>query len=487
MKEDSSMGISVVFLVFFMACFTSADMTALKVHIEYLDDDIFTPRTRCIIREAVEHASTLLSLSNDPKIDKFLVPREKSACAFLYYDEPNAGKCGQLSQGYTGVEWCAGARIPAAHLEGLQVFAHKETEPQPESLPEGFGFTDGTNFVLYLTARESQLCASSLAHSRVCRRETAMVGGVTSGRPVAGVLNACWKGDTDEIIIRRVIYHELMHLFGMNYMSMREFVECEGRRKRRMCFKLKDTVRVEDDQVVVWSRYFRRVIRQQVCEGIGHRQLYNDSCGWSHEDSCVLRAGMAVENVTRSVDLYGGVILAKSRTGVHWPPELFASSISVMVPQVMESGCVILDLLTLALLRTSGWYLVNCSALSCINHFLNSKSYTYSLTCNVLENNDSSTHEGAAHLESEINSSKETLSVTNLNASQDHQSFSVSEDESHDKTSPCIWRNDTHTPVALQTKDHNDGEVFPDLKSDASVAFPMFALLITIQMFFCIE
>lgn len=473
-------------IVLFMVCIKRTDMTAVKVHIEYLDD-VFTPRTQCIIREAVELASRLLTLRDDPRSTKFHVPRERNACASLYYDGPNTGNCGQLSQGYTGAEWCGGAKIPAAHLKGLQVFGYKDTEPLPESLQEGYGFIDGTNFVLYLTARESQLCTSSLAHSRVCRRDEAMVGGVASGRPVAGVVNACWKegekGETDDILIRRVIFHELMHLMVMNFRSMREFVECEGRRRSRICWKVQDAVRVVDDKVVVWSRHFRKAIRQQVCEGVGHCQSYSDSCGCSHEGCCALQDGMAAENVTRNVDLHG-VVLAKSRTGVHWAPELFVNFTSVMVPQYMESGCIILDPLTLALLKTSGWYLVNCSALPCINCFLNSNPYVYSLTSSVSENNDSSMNEDTAHPDGEAMNAKGTLSITYVKASQDSKWISALEDESGDETLHSTRRFDTRTQVAVQTKGHNDSEVSPDLKSDASLCFPSCVLLIIIPSFF---
>lgn len=473
-------------IALFMVCIKRTDTTAVKVHIEYLDD-VFTPRTQCIIREAVELISRLLTLRDDPRSIKFHVPRERRACASLFYDGPNAGKCGQLSQGYTGAEWCGAAKIPAAHLKGLQVFGYKDTEPLPESLQEGYGFTDGTNFVLYLTARESQLCTSSLAHSRVCRRDEAMVGGMASGRPVAGVVNACWKegekGETEDILIRRVIFHELMHLMVMNYRSMREFVECEGRRRSRMCWKVQEAVKVVNDKVVVWSRHFRKAIRQQVCEDVGHCQFYSDSCGCSHEGCCVLQDGIAVENVTRSVDLHGGVVLAKSRTGVHWPPELFANSTSVMVPRYMESGCIILDPLTLALLKTSGWYLVNCSALPCINCFLISNPYVCSLTCSVLEKNNSSTNEDIAHPDGEVMNTKETLSITNVKVSHDSKLFSASEDESGDETLHSTGRFDTHTQVAVQTKGHNDSEVSPDLKSDASLCFPSCVLMIIIQIF----
>lgn len=451
-----------------MICIKQTDTTAVKVHIEYVDK-VFTPRTRCIIKEAVELVSRLLTLRNDPRSTKFHVPRERSACASQYYEGPNAGKCGQLSQSYTGAEWCGGAKIPAAHLKGLQVFGYKDTEPLPESLQEGYGFTDGTNFVLYVTLRESHLCTSSLAHSRVCRRDETVVGGIASGRPVAGVVNACWKEggkvETADILIRRVIFHELIHLLVMNYRSMREFVECEGRRSR-MCWKMQDAVKVVDDKVVVWSRHFRKAIRQQVCEGVGHCQFHSDCCDCSHTGCHFLQDGMPVDNVTRSVDLHGGVVLAKSRTGVHWPPELFANFTSVMVPQYMESGCIILDPLTLALIKTSGWYLVNCSALSCINCFLNSNPYVYSLTSSILENDNSSMNEDTAHPDGEVmNTTKGILSITNVKGSQDTELFTASEEESGDETFHSTRGFDTCTQVAVQTKGHNDSEVSPDLKS----------------------
>lgn len=480
------MDIFVVSLVYFMVCGKQSDVTALKVHIEYLDDG-FTQKTRCIINEAVEHASNLLTLRSYLRTTVFHIPRERTACAFLYYDGPNAGRCGQISKGYTAAELCGEARIPASHLEGLQVFDYNGTKPLPVSLPEGRGFTNGTNFILYLTQRKSQLCLASLAHSRMCRMDAAVVGGVTSGRPVAGVVNTCWKegeiGEADVILIRRVMYHELLHLLAMNYRSMREFVECEGKRSSRMCWKLKNVIRVtQDSKVVVWSRYFRKAIRPQVCEGAGHCHPYNDSCACS--GACALQDSTAVENVTKSVDLYGGVILAESLTGVHWPEELFGNFTSIMVPRYMETGCIMLDFLTLALLKTSGWYLVNLHVLPCINCLLNNDSPPYSVCRNVLENKGNSTYQETLHVNGEEINNKEILSITKIKASLNTKLLSSSEDALGDKThhSAVIFNN--CTGVAQLTQDCNKNAVFPDLKSDASICLPSCVLLIMIQIAF---
>ncbi|MPC46267.1 28S ribosomal protein S2, mitochondrial [Portunus trituberculatus] len=242
--------------------------SGLRVHVEYVDNH-FTSRTQHIVREAVFHISRLLSIQNKLRKPVFHVPREKNACVSIYFDGPNKGKCGQISKHYLGIEKCGEAKIPQAHLEGLQVFGPKEVEPLSTSLPQGHGFTDGTNFVVYLTSKQSKLCSSSLAHSHVCRMEASRIGGVHSGRPVAGTINACWKeGETDDIMIKRVVIHELIHLLGMNYRSIREFIECDSKGNTRMCWKLKERVLwvTQDGELVLWSKHFRKAIRhQKIC------------------------------------------------------------------------------------------------------------------------------------------------------------------------------------------------------------------------------
>ncbi|KAG0710009.1 Leishmanolysin-like peptidase [Chionoecetes opilio] len=407
-------------------CRIQPNVAALRVHVEYVDEG-FTLRTQDIVRQAVLYVTRLLSVVDDSSSSVFHVPREKNSCLSVYFEGLNAGKCGQIS--HTNLEFCGVAPIPPAHLQGLHVFSGEEVEPLPASLPQGLGFTDGTNFVVYLTLRESELCASSLAHSQVCRKEAFEVGGVLSGRPVAGTVNVCWKeGEIEAITIRRVVIHELLHLLGMNYRSMREFVECEGKGRTKMCWKMKDVIRVTlDGEVVVWSRHFRRVIRRQkICEKGRHRQSSCTSRGCPPQ-ACVAYNGLILENLTRSVNMHGGIAIAKSRTGVHWPEELFDDPSSVMVPKHVESGHVTVDPLTLALLRTSGWYWVNHTVLPCLNHFLNVDSL--SLNCsNLLEKENDSTDNNRTETRGETNI-QSPPSGSPMNASSGHEPTIASKGE----------------------------------------------------------
>lgn len=453
--------------------------SGLRVHVEYVDNH-FTLRTQHIVREAVFHVSRLLSIQNKSRNPVFHVPREKNACVSVYFDGPNKGKCGQISKNYFGIEQCGEAKIPTAHLEGLQVFGPEEVEPLPISLPQGHGFTDGTNFVVYFTSKESKLCASSLAHSHVCRIEASRVGGVHSGRPVAGTINACWKeGETEDIMIKRVVIHELIHLLGMNYRSIREFIECEGKGNTRMCWKLKERVLwlTQDGEVVVWSRHFRKAIRHQKdcldgsqCQPSSNSQ----SCPFQ---LCGLYSGMVLENLTRSVNMFGGVILAKSRTGVHWPEELFDNPMSVMIPTYVAAGHVIVDPLTLALLRTSGWYQINHTALLCMNHFLSSDSPKLNLK-NLIENKRDFISQNGTFTGEQTTAQNSPSQSSPVNVSKNHDPVSTSEDVVRNE----IQNSTTGLNTFIWAKRPSTDRVSENVRSVASLCFPLCTAVIIFQI-----
>lgn len=484
MKTGTLIDILFVFAMSFTAYRLPLIVSGLKVHVEYLDDR-FTLRTQHIVRLAVRYVSRLLSVRNESRNPVFRIPRDKYACMFAYFDGPNAGKCGQISRRYTGVDQCNGARIPPAHLEGLQVFGHEELEPLPSSLPQGDGFTDGTNFVVYLTLRESKLCTSSLAYSQVCRTEATGIGGVHSGRPVAGTINACWKeGEIDDIVIRRIVIHELIHLLAMNYKSIREFVECEGKNNTRMCWKLRNVIRVtQDGKVVVWSRHFRKIIRRQkICEDGSQCQLSSDSPGCPHQ-ACITYDGMVLGNVTRSVNTFGGVVLAKSLTGVHWPDELFDDPTSVMVPAYVQSGRVMVDPLTVTLFRTSGWYWVNHTVLFCINHFLNTDALSPNCS-NLVENKNDFIYQNETYTGG-MTTAQDTSSLGSpMNISKDHEPAIATENVAEDETHHSTLGLNKFTWVKQQRKGPSGDTESGDVKSDASQCSPTCAVTITIQIVF---
>ena len=484
MKTGASTHILFVFVLSFTVYELQQTVSCLKVHVEYVDEH-FTPRTKYIIREAVFYVSKLLNIRNQSRNRVFRVPRAKNACLLIYFIGPNAGKCGLISREYIGIDECSGARIPPAHLEGLQVFGEDEVKPLPTSLPEGHGFTDGTNFVVYLTSRKSKLCASSLAYSQVCRMETSWIGGVLSGRPVAGIINACWnERKIDDIMIRRVVIHELMHLFGMNYKSIREFIECEGKGNTKICWKLKDIIRVTPDGgVVVRSRHLRKVIMyQKICEDGRQCQLFSDSSGCPPE-ACHTNNGMVLQNVTRSMHMLGGIILAKSGTGVHWSEELFDNPTSVMVPKYVKPGYVMVDPLTLALFRTSGWYSVSYNALFCLNHFLNAVSFSPNCT-NLLLSNNYSTSQNETRTGEKTTPQNHPPLGNVVNVSKGYELPIVSKDVVVNETHYSTTGLDQLTQIKQQTEGPSDDRVPEDVMSDASQCSPLCVVIITIQTLF---
>lgn len=452
--------------------FTSVKFASvLKFHIEFVDEG-FSLRTQHVVRETVRHLSLLLNVRNESRSQVFRVPRDEGACKSAYYNGPNTGKCGMISEGYSGVDKCGGARIPPAHLDGLLVFGHDEVKPLPTSLPQGRGFTDGTNFVLYLTSRESKLCASALAHSQMCRTEATVIGGVHVGRPVAGVINVCWKeGETEDIVIRRVIVHELIHLLAMNKISIGKFVRCDGRGNTRMCRRLDDVIKVTwDRKVVVWSRHFKKVIRRlKICRDESRCHLTGDSPSCLPE-GCGAYDGMVLGNLTRRENKSIGVMLASSRSGVHWSEDLFDDPTSVMVPKYVKSGHVIVDPLTLALFRTSGWYWVNSTVLVCINYFLNEESPP--LNCNNLIENDSDStpqNETSTGGMTTGQESQDTSSfVDPVNVSKDHEPAITSENVTGDEAHGSATRHNKFLWVKQQTKGLVGDTESEDVKSDAS-------------------
>ncbi|XP_042208447.1 leishmanolysin-like peptidase isoform X1 [Homarus americanus] len=382
----------------------------VNIHVDFMDQSL-SPKSQEVISKTALMFSKLLTLKYSEQKSVFRVPRDKAACDTRYFDGINIGKCGKISRKYTR-DFCGDVEIPADHLEGLMVYEYDSLYHLNDSLPEGKGIVDGTNILIYVTSRASRLCQNSVAHSSVCRVDTAVVGGIHSRRPVVGYVNLCGNQteQLSEITLRRVFVHEAIHIIGFNYKSIQEFITCdpgedevytttncsalffsdpagnsEGNNsvnsnlenKILLCWKLTDVLKiVRRDKVILKSRYIEEAALEMksvlIDDCVSVRNNYHvrtpDCFG---ELNTTLLESAAYENISRIFDEYGGIILAKSGSGVHLPHEMFTKTVSVMVPGSVESGKVVVDPLTLALLMTSGWYSINQEFLPCLNCFLN--------------------------------------------------------------------------------------------------------------------
>lgn len=365
----------------------------LKIRVEFMDHSIAL-KTREVIRKSVVTLAKLFSLKNMEHQEVFYVPRERSACGAIYYDGVNVGKCAGISKNYAG-DFCGSVEIPPAHLEGLKIYDYDNIQHLNESLPEGKGFSDGTNFLIYVTSRYSRDCHNSFGHSLVCRADTRLVGGVPSGRPLAGVINLCEvKKNQSEVFLRRIIVHEVIHLLGFNYRSIQEFIDCDpwedapsthfstsvlpkladnGLKENLICWKQKDVLEARQNEIILQSDHIERAALQMesyLNVTLDHMDSLMVAECLNTLSSTDFKNG-TFEKVTQVFNEFGGITLAKSQTGVHWPEELFPNTVSVMVPGNLESRSVFVDLLTLAVLETSGWYSLNHQILPCINCLLN--------------------------------------------------------------------------------------------------------------------
>ncbi|XP_047478223.1 uncharacterized protein LOC125031470 isoform X3 [Penaeus chinensis] len=180
----------------------------LKIHIEFVDSSI-EPDTQKEIRHAVAYMAQVVRLKHADVGPVFRLPRDISACVALYTEGPNVGKCAGVSARYTG-DYCGKALIPEAHLEGLEVFSKDDPSCNSDSLPEGKGFRDGTNFILYIMSSSDIFCSHSHALSSTCRFSTALVGGERSGRPLAGTVIVCKDRlfELTPLLLKRIIVHE---------------------------------------------------------------------------------------------------------------------------------------------------------------------------------------------------------------------------------------------------------------------------------------
>ncbi|KAK8743910.1 hypothetical protein OTU49_000907 [Cherax quadricarinatus] len=383
----------------------------LKVHVDYVDRHL-PPRLLQTFKKTFLAIAELISLKNTYNKTVFHIPREKSACGSTYYDGLNFGKCAKISRNYIG-DFCGDIKIPPEHLEGLKVYDYDSLQPLNKSLPEGKGFDDGTNFVVYLTSRASRLCQYSVAHSVVCRSDLGMVGGVTNGRPLAGVVNLCETKIEylSDIVLRRIIAHEAIHLLGFNYRSIQEFIACDPEEEEErtfsncdstdisernisasysrsvgnnsmLCWKQKDVLKiVRGNEVILHSTHIEFAALQMDSYSSEEYECLNMTKNKNEEsNSCFDMLNTteskpaAYENISKIFEEYGGIRLARTRTGIHWSHELFTDIVSVMVPGDLTAGRIVIDPLTLALMKTSGWYNINRNVLVCVNCFLNIES-----------------------------------------------------------------------------------------------------------------
>lgn len=463
----------------------------LRIHIEFVDSSI-APTVQEEIRHAVAYMSQVVRLKHADVGPVFRLPRDMRACVALYTEGPNVGKCAGVSARYTG-DYCGKALIPEAHLEGLKVFSKDEPRCNSDSLPEGKGFRNGTNFILYVMSSSDTFCSHSHAVSSTCRFSTTLVGGERSGRPLAGTVTVCKDRlyELTPVLLKRIIVHEVIHLLGFNYRSIMEFIECDGERDPHtslenlnvssplmvenqylLCWKRRDVLKVlgekeiivQSPQLTVAALRLKEYLNQTVdCSsynqsfGVKEPFEYTDGSAPEQEYDMYDRND-TLDGNDSPLTTSGGVALATTRTGIHWPAELFSGAFSVMTPGSLESKTVVIDPLTVAILKTTGWYRISEIAVSCINCFLN--DMIQFPQCIYMENRGDKSDETIDYDSAEDCSFDHKSSRTKIHvipqdvssAVSNDSNLSVSDTVSEERNVTLIWLNRTDPDIPEKSK-----------------------------------
>ncbi|XP_068211241.1 leishmanolysin-like peptidase isoform X1 [Palaemon carinicauda] len=375
-----------------------ANADIIRVHVHFIDE--FKAEIKNIIKETVLVISRIVTLKKrlrpvfnfvrgggkpaDSPRETFRLGRERNACASVFIDGPNAGRCAKISRNYKG-DFCGLVPIPAEHLEGLPIYNFIDTTPQlTESLSEGEGFVDGTNFVVYFTSRERSTCAKLFAHSVMCRIEPKYIGGVISGRPVAGGINMCPEelNNASEMLLKRIVAHEMIHLLGFNYKSILEYIDCEEDQEDVSCWKRGDVIRV-----VAKSRLVIKVgALYEAALQIRNTTFKCTSvdCNDGSDDITRQAVSQKTDGKRSLFDEYldsegifnssESINVAETGTGLHWQDHMFPTQASLMSAGGIRSREISFNPLTLALLLTSGWYSIQEKAVYCSICYLNDRT-----------------------------------------------------------------------------------------------------------------
>ncbi|XP_064092407.1 uncharacterized protein LOC135205572 isoform X1 [Macrobrachium nipponense] len=403
-------------LVFVLPVFSARNSpltNELRIHVHFIDE--FKPNIKMIIKETISVFSKIITLKSKQRhgfdfgttggerlrpSGTFRLTRERNACGLIYSGGRNVGRCARINRNYKG-DFCGLVQIPAEHLLGLPVYNYDGTLHLNSSLSEGKGFNDGTNFIVYLISRESSTCSKLFAHTVVCRVESTYLGGVRSGRPIAGSINLC-PTELDKvsgILLKRIIAHEMIHLLGFNYQSIMEYIDCDedslieslspgdddvGQRLDGdlFCWKRRDVI-----QVVAKSRLVIKL--GSLHEAALHIRNITYECLPSIDGKDWIGSAtmQTVQQGDDEMSLYDrhvdsekffnssdSVSVAETRTGLHWPDKMFSSKASLMSAGDLRSKEITFNPLTLVLLQSSGWYSIHENAVYCGICYLNDKA-----------------------------------------------------------------------------------------------------------------
>ncbi|XP_063609350.1 uncharacterized protein LOC134783415 [Penaeus indicus] len=456
----------------------------LKIHVEFVDSSI-EPDIQEEIRHAVAYMAQVVRLKHADVGPVFRLPRDIGACVALYTEGPNVGKCAGVSARYTG-DYCEKALIPEAHLEGLEVFSKDDPGCNSDSLPAGKGFRDGTNFILYIMSSSDIFCSHSHAVSSMCRFSTALVGGERSGRPLAGTVIVCKDRlfELTPLLLKRIIVHEVIHLLGFNYRSIMEFIECDVERdphaslddlnQNLLCWKRRDVLKVlGEKEIIVQSPQLTAAASRlmeylnQTVDCNSYNQSFSPEEPFEYADVSLAEQEYDMYDSSDTLDMnnspftpHGGVALAATRTGIHWPVELFSGVFSIMIPGNLESRTIVVDPLTVAILKTTGWYRISEIALSCMNCFLNDMIqfpqciYREKPGDKSKETVDDDSVQGCSF---EHKNSKSEIHVMPQNVSpvvSDISNPSVSDTVSEERNVTLIWLNRTDQEISEKSNEY---------------------------------
>lgn len=243
------------------------------------------------------------------------------------------------------------------------------------------------NLIVYVTSEPSHICHSSLAYASSCRYDESYVGGVRSCRPIIGVINICPEqlATNNNVDLRRIIIHEFIHLLGFSYSSIIEFLSCDiSFQSNILCWKRKTVLTTSENDYLIMQSFDLIKKAMNLKANVHSPNIYNldDNCNIRDEgkindslvkfcqSNCMFKTNTRIKDTL--TDFESGIPVSSSKSGLHWPSNLFMDLASIMYSGNWTSGrIVILDPLTLTVLEDSGWYDINYGKVEMINCFIN--------------------------------------------------------------------------------------------------------------------
>ena len=288
----------------------------------------------------------------------FYLSRKIETCESFWNYGVNKGKCAKLNEDVE--EKCGKFTIPSSFLDEFLIYDNDNSVPTNKSLFRS-KFINEADFIVFISVINDSRC-QSFAYSQVCKRDDNMIGGVHSGRPKAGFIEFCSNAvkDISSCSFKKIILHELIHLFAFSYDNIRNFIKC---------YEWNNLNTADTSMIYCWNR--DDLLRIDM-----------------NEKNKFLVSSSLFKNGINNSSKPEKIILSPSKSGLHWSNEMFHDNEnSIMLANASNNEKAIIDDITVSLLEASGWYAMNKTALQNLNNiFRNSQLCSNIGHSNIVKN-----------------------------------------------------------------------------------------------------